>query len=521
MLLLKTNDNASLVYDITQDSFIFSRVTQEVYKESRESFLASCNREDGDERVYGIDYIGQAFINSIPKQFALIQSVVKTNPDTDTRFLFDLRANPPAKKCAICGESHEYLFSINGEWVCQDCITKIELCSDCGKVLKIGSCSTIKHEGKRYCKECRDTKFQRCEYCGDWELIQNLVSVHMPNGDSKKVCNRCINTQFYLCADCGEYYYRSTAQEVVGHGDVCPSCLSSGRYKECNACGHWHEVGSLRRDQDDDELYCLSCYASRHQCIHSHWSKLKPIFHGVGPLYFGIEQEMDDGDDPQDTAEQIMEALGKKELYIETDGSLNETGLELVYHPRDWNEWNSFVPKLEEVRQIASNSGYKAHDTSTCGLHIHASRCAIRSDTFPDIEENIGKIIALYENNYGEFVKFSRRRQDDLDQWAKRNSYKPQKGEPKKGYVLRSPRDRYRAVNTVPDSTLEFRFFRGTLVPDTVLAAINLVKNMIELAVSTDSDDIDTISFDQIMNTEKNPIIASYWDNLRKPRRGN
>lgn len=526
-MLIYKGENSSLFYDIEKDSFIYSSDRGEFHQESREIFLSLCTKKTDsteDKGPYTWN-IPEVFITQIPPQFWLVDSVICQNADSDTPSLFYKRGKPYVKKCTLCGKIHEFLFTIKGEFVCIDCLPLVSTCVHCGKIVKNNSRGILRLSDGIYCKECVNELFQDCPICGKKVKKKNFISVtrYSPDGlshDTIEICPNCERRGYTPCQECGKHFSSHVSQYVSNVGTVCPECLESDKFSACDECGGYHISENLIYDDEEDKYLCDECYQRKDQVIHGHWSKLKPVFHGTdSPLFFGIEQEIDDGCNQQKTAKNIITALTKNNLYIETDGSLNSSGLELVYFPRTWREWQNFKPELEKVYNIARENDYKAHETSTCGLHIHASRNAITSPEFPDIDENIGKIIALYENNYSEFLKFSRRKEEDLNQWAKRNSYRLQRGEPKKSLAMEGKGNRYRAVNVEPNETIEFRFFRGSLLPGTVLASINLVYNMIKKATSTNSSDIDLVNFADIVDLPNSPIIGEYLETLKGSRR--
>ena len=65
---------------------------------------------------------------------------------------------------------------------------------------------------------------------------------------------------------------------------------------------------------------------------------------------------------------------------------------------------------MNQLCDIVKKHGFKSHNTSTCGLHIHASRELFGKDT-TEQELTIAKIILLFNRFFDdEIVKFSRRK---------------------------------------------------------------------------------------------------------------
>lgn len=146
-------------------------------------------------------------------------------------------------------------------------------------------------------------------------------------------------------------------------------------------------------------------------------------------------------------------------LYCKHDGSLNE-GFELVTHPMTV-EYHCAQMPWREVLTCLKEMGYRSHQTSTAGLHIHVNRDSLGS-TWQEQEETIARILYLVEKFWEELVKFSRRSLSQLDRWAARYGFKECPKDilkcAKGGY------GRYASVNLCNENTIEFRIFRVRLL---------------------------------------------------------
>lgn len=503
MKTLYKNDNVEFGYDTTIDSFIYTRCTgQNPTIIDRVEFLESYMGPAGEDKF------GENILDAIPENLQHIDKIVKINPDNDTIGLFPYNV----ESCNTCGEDSEFLIQPKNknEFYCYDCFIDLAKCRDCGEFVSKEDCTEI--EGEFVCNTCIEENYTQCDDCGIYISNDDAFLAYDGRGNEKCICSLCIHS-YDMCASCGEYHSDSHTI-ATNNTTVCQSCYENGDYFTCNTCGDTFHVDDLANS--DDGYYCQSCYDDRgSSIIHPHWSKLTPIFHGEGPLFFGIEQEIDDGSDPEETAESIIEKTGKDSLYIETDGSLNDSGLELVYFPRSWDSWKEFYHKLDKVRTIARGNSYLSHETSTCGLHVHVSRDALRSNKCPSIIENVGKIMLLYERHFAEFVKFSRRKSSGLTQWAKNNpiGYR-ESADPMTYYnAAEECEDRYRAVNIRPKKTIEFRFFRGTLLPGTILASIGLCYNLAMISTSKTQGEIEKIEFMDIINYDNGTnYVKDYWN---------
>ena len=133
--------------------------------------------------------------------------------------------------------------------------------------------------------------------------------------------------------------------------------------------------------------------------------------------------------------------------------------MELVSHPASLEYHKNF--QWEEIMKKAISLGYRSHQTSTCGLHIHINRDCF-GENHEEQEIIIGHILLFVELHWNELLKFSRRSEYAMNRWAARYGYVKTGREildkAKKGNL-----GRYAAVNLMNYMTIEFRLFRGTL----------------------------------------------------------
>ena len=101
-----------------------------------------------------------------------------------------------------------------------------------------------------------------------------------------------------------------------------------------------------------------------------------PIFYGDGPLYMGVEPEIDGAGESDSNARRLLNAVnGEGELvYCKHDGSLDD-GFEIVTHPMTLAFHQTRMP-WRIILQEAIDMGYSSHQACTCGLHVHVNRDA-------------------------------------------------------------------------------------------------------------------------------------------------
>ena len=66
--------------------------------------------------------------------------------------------------------------------------------------------------------------------------------------------------------------------------------------------------------------------------------------------------------------------------------------------------------------------GYRSHQTSTCGLHIHVNRNAL-GDNQAEQEEVISRILFFVEKHWNELFTFSRRNRYNMERWSARYGF--------------------------------------------------------------------------------------------------
>jgi len=91
------------------------------------------------------------------------------------------------------------------------------------------------------------------------------------------------------------------------------------------------------------------------------------IFH-----FFGVELEADHGNEKDAAARDVT--FGDLS-YVKHDGSLTDDGIEIVTHPCSLRYHLEQFP-WDEILSSLADYGFRSHDTSTCGLHVHVSRSA-------------------------------------------------------------------------------------------------------------------------------------------------
>ena len=321
------------------------------------------------------------------------------------------------------------------------------VCSCCGAELDTEDYYEM--QGELLCPDCYHNETVACEHCGEriW-LDDNAGSDNMP------LCQRCYDDYYTTCECCGRIIHRDYANY----------------------------------DDDDDYPYCDRCYEERCQSsIHEYSYKPDPIFYGDSKRYYGVELEIDEGGKDSDHADTLL-GIGNRlaeHIYIKSDGSLND-GMEIVTHPMTLRYHKTKMP-WAELMESAIHMYYRSHKTSTCGLHVHVNRTAF-GNTREAQDECISRVLYFVEHHWNELLKFSRRTEYQMNRWAARYGYKNNPKEIMED-AKKGANGRYACVNITNWSTIEFRMFRGTLKYNTLIATLELVDAICDMALTyTDSE---------------------------------
>lgn len=321
------------------------------------------------------------------------------------------------------------------------------------------------------CENCADEHCCRCDHCNDLIYQNDAVS-----DEDTILCEHCYDTHYTRCYDCGR---------LIRNDDSCYA---------------------------DDYDFCFNCYNKRHKSIREYGYKPRAVFFGEGKRYLGVELEVDVGGHDDDHAEELLNIANSPDerIYIKSDGSIDD-GFEIVTHPMaldyHMNEFCWF-----DILHRAVQMGYRSHQTSTCGLHVHVSRAGLGA-SYEEQEETISHILYFVEQHWNELLKFSRRTEYTMNRWAARHGYEH---DPKRIFdKAKSQRNRYVAVNLCNSQTIEFRLFRGTLRLNTLLATLQLAERICTTAMNLSEYDMKALSWSEFVSHIEYPELIQYLKERR------
>ncbi len=333
-------------------------------------------------------------------------------------------------------------------------------CYNCGVELEKDD-EHFEYEGDTYCDDCYHEQFFYCEGCGD--VCLNDDEHYCEHCGT--FCESCFERNHYQCSDCNRTICSETDNYITVDGNhICERCQEY--YSYCDGCDEWFNSDHVTYCENDDSYYCNSCYPE-HECtrsIHDYSYKPSPVFHGKGKLFLGVELEVENrGNKYLEDITEHLDGLNDEEFYLKHDGSL-DNGFEIVTHPCTLEYHQTKFPWSDITKYLVSK-GFRSHDTSTCGLHVHATRKflsnteQIKLGIFVNLQ--IGRMEKLGRRSNNSYAKFK-----DLKVSGKLNAHKNTEG-------------RYEAINWLNEKTVEFRFPKGTLNHNTLLATIELVDSLL------------------------------------------
>lgn len=298
------------------------------------------------------------------------------------------------------------------------------------------------------------------------------------------------------CEDCGTDLYEEDIHRM-GYDVLCENC---------------YDYRNVQEQEDDDSS---SGYINDHDyrpMVEFHNDNGRKSTHqsmdgSVPKLYFGAEIEMESkGRMCPSAGAELITNMCNGLVYCKSDGSLSY-GVEAVTHPMSYgyvqNHADNLWSSLDELRK----GGFRAWTTSTCGLHIHVSRNAFLNlrhqqkfmwfiyggdmNSASGIKQVSGsehiKTIKKFAGRDSTWSKFDRdsflstsydgRDKSGYDIYVKPSLMDIAKGVTKKGNPINSyAEERYLAINRNNRHTLELRFFRPSLRPETIRASIEFVQ---------------------------------------------
>ena len=304
-------------------------------------------------------------------------------------------------------------------------------------------------------------------------------------------------TEHYTCRHCGETIL--TTPIWMNESPLCESCAEETTML-CSHCGEriWRDDNA----GDESTPLCQDCYDRHYTNCHNCGDIIR-----ISQTYYACES---DGNAAEVMS--IANGSGLENLYCKHDGSLDD-GFEMVTHPMTLAYHQSEMP-WAAILQKAVQMGYTSHQAGTCGLHVHVNRNAF-GETEAQQDAVIARILYFFEKNWEELLKFSRRTQHQLDQWAARYGYKDQPKELLDHAKKSAHAGRYTSVNLTNKNTIEFRIFRGTLKYNTLIATLQLLDRICDVALFMSDEELKAMSWTTFVSGCTQPELVQYLKERR------
>jgi len=370
----------------------------------------------------------------------------------------------------------------DGDLICDDCYDNYPTCDCCDEI--IPDDEKVSDGNITLCQNCYDESYTKCDDC---DKIISADDAH--SDDHISICDNCYNDKYCTCYSCNRIieYDESYSYDGVYY---CERCFDE-EFTECDSCHNTYPNDEI--SYTDDRPYCSDCVDSGDNRIRDYGDTPCFSFHPTeehGTLYLGVELEIDADSDTDPTP--LLDALDglNAPIWCMHDCSLNH-GFEITSHPCTLEFHKDNLP-WPDMLKLVSKYGYKSHDTDTCGLHVHLSK-----DALGDVDEETAKMLLFVSKNWHEIVIFSRRKVAALNRFA--NKYNMTDQPNRESYIDEAKHakgaGRYFAVNCTPDSTIEIRFFRGTLKPTTFYAALEFVHALVNFVKTASLNDPNNLTW--------------------------
>lgn len=371
--------------------------------------------------------------------------------------------------------------------------------------------------------EDEEQEVEHCAFCQNTDIQMLEMTYHLgalrpprepwwrEDTDEILVCE----DHYFVCDDCDCRFHPDRMYSETR----CVACQE--QYSQCVGCSEEFSVEDLQYDSCDDP-YCENCWESlddnddddqydypsvqTRRAIQSYSYKPSPLFglvvdgelqrimeprhKNANQVFMGFELETNRRSydfDLADSAQHLLNATGDSDyLYNKEDGSIS--GFEIVTHPCTLEAHKLLLPReaLTELANKYGLSSWSSVNGTGAGLHVHVSKKSFKAPT------HLYKFQLFHYRNSAIIKKFAGR---DSSRWATfdRSIYDSMT-EIAKGN--RSQDNRYSALNFQNRTTVELRYFRGSLKPETVLGVLEFVHSVHEYTRILTSKEVATNGLD-------------------------
>jgi hypothetical protein len=322
------------------------------------------------------------------------------------------------------------------------------------------------------CEPCQERYLFECDECGEAHI------------DIHEMSYQRVNTP-QMIAFRNEHDYTTSARALSDDTNeyLCDDC-----YTSCENCGTVYAVYDNAVDccVGEDHSEYVRNYSYRPSFFfHSVSSGQVHVFGrpNVGELYMGMEIEVEKMMPIADEFYRSLTFAQRDFMYMKTDGSLSEKGVELVTMPATIEAIKDRFP-FEQL-DVARAGGARSFYYDNCGFHIHVSRSAFTTTHMwkfakfqidnPLLCQTVGqRTTSSYASWHYEYKDHSTVG-DGLPSMVKGKS---------------SNHDRYVALNFQPRETVELRYFKGNILRAAILKNVEFVQSIYDYTKQLDVKDV-------------------------------
>ena len=381
-------------------------------------------------------------------------------------------------KCIHCNAETENI--INGEYVCLDCMNSLYVpCDDCDRWIHNDDIRKVRNRYGRevhVCNICCDNSYTYCVECKEYVEYGTDETY-----DGEWRCSDCLtNSDSFMCCACCDIFYRESdmTYSASRHAWLCPDC-----------------VQYYADEEEEEDNTVIQPYHSGHKNgLHFfEWPHEKAQNQ---QLYYGIELEVENIIKRYDIvtiAKETLQVLDTELWHCERDGSLT-CGCEFISQPMTFGYLHSprVEPKIKSALALLSDKGARSYHTPGCGLHFHVSRAGLT----PQAIVNLLVMTARFKDVV---FKLSHRTEANFQRWSRAYDEITEltpaiKSGTKDDTIPYDNFYRYYMINLTNRATVEFRFFRGTLNPDSFFGALHFINFLVKYALKCETENDITMS---------------------------
>ena len=261
-----------------------------------------------------------------------------------------------------------------------------------------------------------------------------------------------------ICFICSKYIKKGI--QLHDRLTICKNCFQKNGGFKCQGCGLYY----LERDFRKNNL-CRWCYKGMtnndHQklFVHNYFFKPYPTFFNISnqlKLFMGVQLQI--GGTTIQNVNKFSVQNQSQFFYIKYDSTIPKYGCQIVSYPATLQYHQSNKSNWKQILKNASKYRFKSFDINDCGLHIHVNK-----DFFTN--QQIA-IIDFFVNSNKQLISQVSRRNSLFSRFLNKPIWL---------YGIPLNRNRHCVLNLLNENTIQFRFFKGTINYESVMAYLQFI----------------------------------------------